>query len=99
MYEGKWNATQRDVETEIVPLCEDQGMGIMTYASLGGGSILTAKERAKKEEAIKNRKEGERASSPLTEEEKKICDVLETLAQEKKTSIQAIVSSTVSNHH
>lgn len=91
MYEAKWNATKRDAEAEIVPMCEDQGMGILTWESLGGGSILTAKQRAEKEEAIKNAKEGERPAS-LTDEQVKVCEVLEALATEKNTTIQAIVS-------
>ncbi|KAG4417920.1 hypothetical protein IFR04_008974 [Cadophora malorum] len=90
VYEAKWNATQRDAEAEIVPMCEDQGMGVMTFATLGGGSILTAKERAEKAEASRKPKNGERVSQPLTEDETKICEVLEAIAEEKKTSIQAI---------
>jgi len=93
VYEAKWNATQRDAEAEIVPMCEDQGMGVMTFATLGGGSILTTKERAEKAEASRKPKNGERVSQPLTEDETKICEVLEAIAEEKKTSIQAIVSS------
>lgn len=92
VYEVKWNAVERDAEAEIIPMCEDQGMGLLTWASLGGGSILTAKQRAEKEEAIKKSDDsGERPPKPFTENQIKVCNVLEKLAEEKKTSIQAIV--------
>lgn len=93
VYEAKWNAIERDAEAEIVPMCEDQGMGILTWASLGSGSILTAKQRAEREEAFKKSEDsGERPTQQFTEDQVKVCNVLEQLAVVKKTSIQAIVS-------
>lgn len=45
MYQGRWNAAFRDMEAEIIPMCEDQGMGIVSWASLGGGQLTTAEQR------------------------------------------------------
>ncbi|KAK6219440.1 hypothetical protein LQW54_002172 [Pestalotiopsis sp. IQ-011] len=45
VYQGQWNAGFRNMEAEIVPMCEDQGMGITTWSSLGGGQLLSAEQR------------------------------------------------------
>ncbi|KAH6691440.1 norsolorinic acid reductase [Plectosphaerella plurivora] len=45
VYQGRWNAAFRDMEAEIIPMCEDQGMGIVSWASLGGGQLTTAAQR------------------------------------------------------
>ncbi|KAK5275109.1 hypothetical protein LTR40_013627, partial [Exophiala xenobiotica] len=50
VYQGRWNAACRDMEAEIIPMCEDQGMAIVSWASLGGGALLTAEQRKKNEQ-------------------------------------------------
>ncbi|MAG13661.1 MAG: aldo/keto reductase [Spirochaetales bacterium] len=37
-----YNALNRGIELEILPLCEDQGLGVIAYNPLGGG-VLTGK--------------------------------------------------------
>lgn len=37
VYQGRWNATGRDMERDIVGMCQDQGIGIAVWGSLGGG--------------------------------------------------------------
>ena len=37
-----YNLLRRDIEREILPACEDQGMGVMCWSPLGGG-MLTGK--------------------------------------------------------
>ncbi len=38
----QYNLIQRDIETEILPLCADQGLGVIPWSPLGGG-FLTGK--------------------------------------------------------
>lgn len=45
VYQGKWHAGLRDMEKEIIPMCEDQNMAIMPSAALGEGKIKSASAR------------------------------------------------------
>lgn len=91
VYQGRWNAAFRDVEAEIVPMCEDQGMAIVPWAALGGGQLITAEQR-KQAEADGN-------SRPFryepSESDVKVCEVLEEIAEERKTTMQAIVNTPI----
>ena len=40
-----YNLVVRDIERELLPLCVDQEVGVITYSPLGGG-FLTGKYRA-----------------------------------------------------
>src|SRR4051794_26833949 len=72
LYQGRWNAAYRDIESEIIPMCEDQGMAIVSWASLGGGQLVNAEQRKKLEED-ENVGKGYYSAS---ESDIKICDVL-----------------------
>ena len=40
----RYNVLHRDIETELLPLCRDQGIGVIVYNPLAGG-FLTGKHR------------------------------------------------------
>ena len=40
----RYNALYREIETELIPLCRDQGIGVIVYNPLAGG-FLTGKHR------------------------------------------------------
>ena len=40
----RYNALYREIETELIPLCRDQGVGVIVYNPLAGG-FLTGKHR------------------------------------------------------
>ena len=88
IYQGRWNAVFRDMEAELVPMCEDQGMAIISWAALGGGQLLTSEQRARKE-----RDPGARKARGGSESDEKVCKILEVIAKQKSTSLQAIVCS------
>jgi aryl-alcohol dehydrogenase-like predicted oxidoreductase len=78
----------RDLEYELVPLCLDQKLGILTWSPLGGG-FLTGKYRRGK-----NRPGGARRSDPVDQflqfDENKgfdIVDELERIAKKHKATI------------
>ena len=86
VYQGKYNAAYRDIEAEIIPMCEDQGMAIVPWAALGGGQLMSSQERKQKEkdpDARKNR--------GFSENDLKVCNVLEQIAENKSTTLQAVV--------
>ncbi|GKT63864.1 norsolorinic acid reductase [Colletotrichum tofieldiae] len=80
----KWNVLLRDMEAEIIPMCEDQGMAIVSWASLGSGQLLTSeqREKLKKDPDARPNFYGD---SPIA-----LCDKLEALAKKKGTSLQGI---------
>lgn len=45
VYEGRWNAAQRDIERDVLPMCKAEGMGITVWSALGGGKFKTPDER------------------------------------------------------
>jgi aryl-alcohol dehydrogenase-like predicted oxidoreductase len=79
------------MEAEIIPMCEDQGMAIVSWASLGGGQLVTSEQRKKMEDDPKSGKGFYSAS----EEDIKVCDMLERIAEEKGVTLQQIVSSSI----
>lgn len=85
MYQGCWNAAVRDFEREIVPMCRDEGMGILAYGTLGKGMFQS--EEARKKKAKEN--EG-RNMKPPTEREIAVSSVLEGIAKRKGSTIQAV---------
>lgn len=92
MYQGQWNASFRDMESEIIPMCEDQGMAIVSWASLGGGNLATAEQRKKAAEDPDAPKD----FYPFTENDLAVCNAIEELADSKGTTFQAIVRRTLS---
>ena len=86
IYQGRWNAAYRDIEAEIIPMCEDQGMAIVPWAALGGGQLQS---KAQKEAAEK--KDGARpARHHVSEEDTKVCDTIEQISEAHKTTFQAV---------
>lgn len=37
VYQGRYGATCRDLEREVIPLCRDEGMGVCVWGVLGNG--------------------------------------------------------------
>lgn len=83
VYQGLWNASDRDIEREIVPMCEAEGMALAIWGSLGQGRF---KSRAQRESG-----EGRTFFKP-TEKEIKISDRLEDIANKRGTTITSVVS-------
>ncbi|KAL0253251.1 hypothetical protein SLS55_010223 [Diplodia seriata] len=81
----RWNAAYRDMEAEIIPMCEDQGMAIVPWGALDGGQLMTAKQR---EEASKNPE----ARKGYGQDEKhiRVSEVLERIANAKGVTLQAV---------
>lgn len=76
------------MEAEIIPMCEDQGMAIVSWASLGGGQLMSAQEReARMKDPDAHKGYGFR------EADIKVSTALEKIAESKKTTTQAVVST------
>ncbi|KAL2839514.1 NADP-dependent oxidoreductase domain-containing protein [Aspergillus pseudoustus] len=86
IYQGKWNAAFRDMEAEIIPMCEDQGMAVVPWAALGGGLLLSAEQRRQREEGLN----GQKSYYEAGPREIAISDAMENVAGARGTSVQAI---------
>ncbi|THW09240.1 Aldo/keto reductase [Aureobasidium pullulans] len=85
VYQGKWNAGMRDMEAELIPMCEDEGLAIVPWAALGQGQLLTKaqrKERANDPDA--------RQGYHGNEQTIKISAACEEIAKLKNTTLQAV---------
>lgn len=89
VYQGKWNAAFRDIEAEIIPMCQDQGLAIVSWASLGGGALLRSKEQRKQAEedpkARKNR------YGLADDKISRITELLEEMAAKHGSTLQSVV--------
>lgn len=80
VYQGRWNASSRDFEREIIPMCREEGMGLAPWGALGGGSFKSEEQR----------NSGEGRKIQATEHQVKISGVLEKIANRKNTAITSV---------
>ena len=83
VYQGMWNASMRDFERDIIPMCLSEGMGMCPYGVLNQGRFQT-------EEAYKEREKSKEGRNfiPLSEHDKKVSGALEKIAKEKGNDTQ-----------
>lgn len=86
VYQGQWNAANRDLEAEIIPMCQDQGMAIVPWAALGGGQLLSAEQRQK----LKDDEMTAGRQKQISEKNVRVSEALEKIAAAKKSTLQAI---------
>ncbi|CAG9992136.1 unnamed protein product [Clonostachys byssicola] len=89
VYQGRWNASIRDLEREIIPMCREEGMGIVPWGVLGGGAFKTEEQRQKAAS-------GGRKVEP-TENDIKVSHALEYVAVRKNTIITNVAQAYVSS--
>ena len=85
VYQGEWNASKRDFERDIIPMCRDEGMGLCPYGTLNQGRFQTEavfKEREKHNPG--------RNFIKTNEHDKKISKALEKIANEEGKKITDI---------
>ena len=85
VYQGKWNMGCRDVEREVLPMCRDQGMGVVPWGVMGVSKFRTAERR----EVVREEDDGRKV--PLSENDVKLSEALEAMAVEKKVPFHALV--------
>lgn len=85
VYQGLWNASIRDFERDIIPMCRDEGMGLLPYGTLGQGRFHT-------EEGFKEREKNNvgRKGRPIDEHDRAVSKVLEKVAKAKGTEITSV---------
>ncbi|KAK0672700.1 putative oxidoreductase [Cercophora samala] len=85
VYQGEWSAASRDFERDIIPMCREEGMGIMPWGALGGGNFKTEEQRR-----VAEQNAGERVLAPRDEKHVKVSKALEKVAERKGTSMTSV---------
>ncbi|KAJ5919575.1 hypothetical protein N7454_009410 [Penicillium verhagenii] len=85
VYQGLWNASIRDFEREILPMCRDENMGVVPWGTLGQGRFQTEKSYKEREQNNPGRK-----GRPPTENEKLVAKVLDEIATQKGTDLTSV---------
>ncbi|KFY28216.1 hypothetical protein V493_03048 [Pseudogymnoascus sp. VKM F-4281 (FW-2241)] len=85
VYQGRWSAEHRDVEREIFPMCQDEGMAFVAWGALGGGNFRTEAQFAEMRTTVR---EG-RGREP-SEDAVNVSKALEAVSQRKGTTIAAV---------
>ncbi|KJK80453.1 Norsolorinic acid reductase [Metarhizium anisopliae BRIP 53293] len=80
VYQGRWSASCRDLERDVIPMCKAEGMAITPWGSLGGGNFKT--------EQARRSSEGRRTE--VSDADIKTSRVLEEIAIRKNTAITSI---------
>ncbi|KAH8102174.1 aryl-alcohol dehydrogenase [Cristinia sonorae] len=82
IYQGAWSVLLRDFEREIIPMALQQGMALAPYNVLAGGHIRTDEEEERRRQTGEGGRTLVGMSWERTENEKKVCKVLEEIAKE-----------------
>lgn len=89
VYQGQWSAAERDVEREILPMCNHQGMAFIPYGVLGSGSFRTSAQRSAEQQAGRKR-EGRNIAFTEKPQKTVMADALEKIAIAKGISITSV---------
>ncbi|KAF7846267.1 hypothetical protein BT93_L4729 [Corymbia citriodora subsp. variegata] len=82
VYQGRWACSFRDMEREIIPMCQAEGMAIAPWGALGQGHLKTEQQRKEAQ--------GGRNMRPALENDFKVSVVLEKIAKEKGTELTSV---------
>lgn len=82
VYQGNWNASKRDFERDIIPMCRTENMGIVPWGVLGGGAFKTEQQR----QASSN----QGRSTVPTETQVAVSKALESVAERKSTTLMNV---------
>lgn len=90
VYQGQWSLAERDIEREILPMCNDQGMALIPYGVLGSGSFRTTAQRQAERENLGAKREGRNIAMTDKPEKAVVADALEKIALERGTNITSV---------
>lgn len=82
LYQGMWNASMRDFERDIIPMCQFEGMGLAPYGVLGQGRFQTAHGYEEREKHNPGRN-----FIPTSTRDKQVSAELEKIAKEKECKL------------
>ena len=77
-----WNVCTRDMERDLIPMCRAHGMAIAPWNVLVQGKIRTDEEEEERRKSGAKGRTGLSSSWERSEDQKKLCKVLEQIAKE-----------------
>lgn len=87
--QAQYSIASRDIEREIVPLLNDQKLGLMVWSPLYGG-LLSGKYSKQDAREAKGRLAGFNLQPALIEKAFTILDILHKMAEQKQTSVSSL---------
>ena len=90
IYQGKWSVLERSFERDIIPTARAEGLALAPWDVLGGGKIRSDAEEARRRETEEKGRMIFSSEWERTEEERKVCLVLEEVA--KEVGVESITS-------
>ncbi|KAI2627709.1 Aldo/keto reductase [Hypoxylon sp. NC1633] len=90
VFQGQWNAAERDMERDIVPMCNDEGMAVAPYGVLGMGYFRTSAQRAAEAKAGNQPREGRNIDFVDKPQKTIMADTLEKIAKARGLSLTSI---------
>ncbi|KAF5343596.1 hypothetical protein D9757_013688 [Collybiopsis confluens] len=81
VYQGEYSILKRDLEAEIIPMCQHEDMGVIAYGTLASGRIRTTEEENRRIQSGEGGRSLMRPDWQRRPEEVKVCDGLEELAK------------------
>ncbi|KAF2032454.1 Aldo/keto reductase [Setomelanomma holmii] len=84
VYQGRWSASDRDFERDIIPMARDEGMALCPWGALGGGKFTTEQKR----------RDADTGRDPNfakpSEKDRQISKKLESIAKKRNTALTSI---------
>jgi aryl-alcohol dehydrogenase-like predicted oxidoreductase len=97
IYQGKWSVLERSFERDIIPMARAEGLALAPWDVLGGGRIRTDAEEQRRRETGEKGRTLVTPDWERTEEERKVCLVLEEVA--KEVGVESITSGALAPHN
>jgi len=95
IYQGKWSVLDRAFERDIIPMARAEGLALAPWDVLGGGKIRSDAEEARRRETGEKGRMIFSSDWERTEEERKVCLVLEEIA--KEVGVESITSVAIAH--
>jgi len=97
IYQGKWSVLERSFERDIIPMACAEGLALAPWDVLGGGKIRSDAEEARRRENGEKGRTIFASNWERTEEERKVCLVLEDVA--KEVGVESITSGALAPYN
>jgi aryl-alcohol dehydrogenase-like predicted oxidoreductase len=97
IYQGKWSVLERSFERDIIPMARAEGLALAPWDVLGGGKIRSDAEEQRRRETGEKGRTIFGPNWERTEEERKVCLVLEEVA--KEVGVESITSGALAPHN
>lgn len=90
VYQGQFSAAERDIERDVLPMCNNQGMAFLPYGVLGSGYFRTSAQRAMEAANPERKRVGRNVSFVDKPQKTIVADSLEKIAQARGVHLTTV---------